>query len=221
MVRWLLLLAACKPHEVEQKPVEPERPIDAAIDALVPDARVKVVPPATPVRLAEGDAACAIMSDATVRCADGAPDVRAVKSLATADGTACALLDDGSVSCWGKIGWSGKTAVTPTGVLGVTGVTKLWVRPHLGCGQVANGLICWGAIDPQGHPAISGMRQPTPAVDVACEPPPPPPKPSKKKPKKPPPPPPPPKECGTAIEYVERVPVPSAKCALTGGELRC
>ena len=87
-----------------------------------------------------------------------------------ADATACALLDDGSVACWGRIAWHGKAEDTakPAGVLGVVGVKQLFVLPGLGCGRVANdSLVCWGDIDPAGHPAKSpANRQPTPAVGV-------------------------------------------------------
>jgi len=109
-----------------------------------------------------------------VRCwgkAATPPELHAVVDLQLADATACALLDDGSVTCWGRIAWHGKAEDTakPAGVLGVTGVKQLFVLPGRACGRVANdSLVCWGDIDPAGHVADAhANRQPTPAVGMA------------------------------------------------------
>ena len=180
----LLLFVACKAKEVEPRPIDAGRPIDAAIDARPLDAPVAKAAP-KPVKLAAGDGAtCAVMADLTVRCwgkndhgqlggsGDGVvtPELHAVKDLQLADATACALLDDGSVTCWGRIAWHGKAEdnAKPAGVLGVTGVKQLFVLPGRACGRVANdALVCWGDIDPSGHVAdVHANRQPTPAVGM-------------------------------------------------------
>src|SRR5512140_3308891 len=184
-----LAAVACRKHEVS-------RPMDAApVDAVpidapaaaVEDAAGKPAPVATKL-VASGDSTCAVMSDLTVRCwggnahgqlgngttADAAtpttPDIRAVKDLQLVDGTACALLDDASVACWGRIGWHGhaEDVLRPTGVLGVIGVTQIFVLGGRACGRVANGsLVCWGNVDARGHFATGPTnRVPTPVVGL-------------------------------------------------------
>ncbi len=184
----LLLVVACKPKEVEPRAIDAGRPADAAIDAPPIDA-APAKAAAKPVKLAAGDATCAVLDDHTVECwgvndhgqlgngtrTDSAVPVplelHAVKDVAIAGGTACALLDDGSVTCWGRIAWHGKVENTlkPAGVLGVVGVTQLFVQPGRACGRVANDqLVCWGDVDPAGHPRdVGAARQPTPAVGFA------------------------------------------------------
>jgi hypothetical protein len=128
------------------------------------------------------------MSDLTLRCwganehgqlgngttADAAtpitPAIRAVNDVQLVDGTACALLDDASVACWGQISWNGRaeTQLTPTGVTGVTGVTQLFVLAGRACARVANdSLVCWGNVDARGHFAAGPTyRAPTPVVGL-------------------------------------------------------
>jgi hypothetical protein len=173
------------------------RPIDAAardappvpIDARPPAPDAAAPPAPTAVKLvASGDSTCAVMSDLTVRCWGGnahgqlgdgltadatrpiRPEIRAVKDLQLADGTACALLDDASVACWGRIGWHGhaEDVLRPTGVLGVIGVKQLFVLAGRACARVANdALVCWGNVDARGHFAAGPTnRAPTPVVGL-------------------------------------------------------
>jgi hypothetical protein len=60
----------------------------------------------------------------------------------------------------------------PTGLLGVIGVTQIFVRSRRACGRVTDGsLICWGNIDARGHFAtgadgVPTYRIPTPVVGL-------------------------------------------------------
>jgi hypothetical protein len=98
------------------------------------------------------------------------PPIRAVKDLQLVDGTACALLDDGSVACWGRIGWHGhaEDVLLPTGVLGVIGVKQIFVLAGRACARVANdSLVCWGNVDARGHFAPGPTnRAPTPTTGL-------------------------------------------------------
>jgi hypothetical protein len=127
------------------------------------------------------------MSDLTLRCWGGnahgqlgngettdapatvTPPIRAVVDLQLADATACALLDDASVACWGQIAWHGRAedVLRPTGVLGVIGVKQIFVLPGRACARVANdSLVCWGNIDARGHFTAGTHRVPTPVVGL-------------------------------------------------------
>jgi hypothetical protein len=193
----LLVLAlaavACR-KQASTRPLDAASPDAAPLDAVTLDAAAVVVdaaakPDPVPTRLvASGDTTCAVMSDLTVRCwggnahgqlgdgttADAAtpvtPDIRAVKDLQLADGTACALLDDASVACWGRIAWHGhaEDVLRPTGVLGVIGVTKIFVVGGRACARLANeSLVCWGNVDARGHfVAETTNRIPTPVVGL-------------------------------------------------------
>jgi hypothetical protein len=166
----------------------PPPPVDAAaVEKPVPDA-AKAPPVPTKIAVA-GGSACAVMSDATVRCwgsnaqgqlGDGTtrdakelvqPKLLHVVDVALADGDACALLDDGSVACWGAIGFGpGRgSASAPTAVAGVTGGKHLFVFPGAGCTSVGGGpLVCWGDVDARGHLGASGAhRVPTPVPGVS------------------------------------------------------
>jgi hypothetical protein len=183
-----LAVVACRKQEVS-RPVDAPPidavPIDAPADAA--DAAAKPAPVATQL-VASGDSTCAVMSDLTLRCWGGnehgqlgngqtgdaatpvVPEIRAVKELQLVDGTVCALLDDASVACWGRIAWHGHTEdiLRPTGVLGVIGVTKLFVLAGRACARVADdSLVCWGNIDARGHlvPRATN-RLPTPVVGL-------------------------------------------------------
>jgi len=189
-----ITLAACNEHrrEVFQDEDAAPAPVRFAIDATPrvapePDAPAKPAP--TMARLvAAGDSTCAVMSDLTLRCwgannhgqlgngttSDTAtpvtPAIRAVKDLQIADATLCALLDDGSVACWGRIGWHGhpEDILQPTGVLGMTRVTQIFVLPGRACARLANdSLVCWGNVDGRGHPAARPTyRAPTAVVGL-------------------------------------------------------
>jgi hypothetical protein len=129
-------------------------PLDASAAAVV-DAAAPAAP--VPVKLvASGDSTCALLSDRTLRCWGGnahgqlgngltadatrpiAPEIRAVKDLQLADATACALLDDASVACCGRIGWHGhaEDVLRPTGVPGAdaSGAARV-VRRVFHCGS--------------------------------------------------------------------------------------
>ena len=67
--------------------------------------------------------------------------------------TTCAILNDGSMRCWGKgnrgeLGIGGTsdsaTPVTPTGFGAGSGVTKVSTGWEHVCAQIADGLKCWG-----------------------------------------------------------------------------
>jgi hypothetical protein len=158
-------------------------------DAGAPEPDAAVKPPPTITRLvAAGDSTCAVMSDLTLRCwgannhgqlgndtttdtADPVtPPIRAVKDLQLADATACALLDDGSVACWGRIGWHGhpEDVLQPTGVLGVTHVTQIFVFAGRACARLAtDALVCWGNVDARGYVAAKpSYRAPTAVVGL-------------------------------------------------------
>jgi len=183
-----LAAVACRKHEAS-RPLDAASPDAVPIDApaAVADAAGKPAPVATKL-VASGDSTCATMSNLTVRCwggnahgqlgdgttADAAtsitPEIRAVKDLQLVDGTACALLDDASVACWGRIGWHGhaEDILRPTGVLGVIGVKQIFVLAGRACARVANdSLVCWGNVDARGHFALGPTnRAPTAVVGL-------------------------------------------------------
>jgi alpha-tubulin suppressor-like RCC1 family protein len=192
-----ITLAACRDHGGEPFGAEDAAAIVAAvasIDAARPALDAAVIADGGPPELAilrlvaGGDSTCAIMADLTLRCwgsnshgqlgdgttADAAtpvtPPIRAVKDLQIADATACALLDDGSVACWGRIGWHGHSEeiVRPTGVLGVIGVTQIFVLAGRACARLVNhSLACWGNVDASGHfTAKLTHRAPTAVVGL-------------------------------------------------------
>jgi hypothetical protein len=60
----------------------------------------------------------------------------------------CAVVDGGSVVCWGDL---------PKTVAGVTGATAISLRPDAACAIVAGGhVVCWGKGDPVEVPGIEG-----------------------------------------------------------------
>jgi hypothetical protein len=172
----LVLLLACgsKQHDAPPPPVadaKVEHPTDATL------ATIDAAPAAgaVAIKLAGGDAFCAVMSDRSLRCWHVHGDVETmplhgVIDVVIAGDTACALLDDHSVSCWGDIGWQNgdKTTLAPTGVTGVIGVKKLFVQPRRGCATTeTDAFVCWGDVDAKGHPTVEGRRrQPTPVVGI-------------------------------------------------------
>jgi len=187
-----LALVACK-HEAAPVSVLQDGSAVAATDAAaiaVPiDAPAAAVAP-TAVKVALGaHAACAVMSDRTVRCwgsndsgqlGDGtqkdsaipvAPKLRGVQDLALGDDHACALLDDASVACWGKIAFGPKPGPTlvPTGVIGVHDMTRVFAVGGASCATAkAGALVCWGDVDARGHVTQTGAHHtpaPVPGID--------------------------------------------------------
>ncbi len=183
-----ILALACRTHDAGRPLDAAPRDARTAVDAAAVDALA--APPALVATklVASGDSTCAVMSDLTARCwganahgqlgnggtADSAapitPAIHAIKDLQLVDGTACALLDDASVACWGRIGWHGhaEDVLRPTGVLGVIGVTQIFVLAGRACARVANqSLVCWGNVDARGHFATGPTyRAPTPVAGV-------------------------------------------------------
>jgi hypothetical protein len=189
----VIAAAACRQREhswpIDAVPADATpadaRPIDAPV---VEENTATESPPIVTRIVAAGDSTCTVMSDLTLRCwganahgqlGDGTtsdhaapviPAIRAVKDLQLAEGTACALLDDGSVACWGRIGWHGhaEDVLRPTGVGGVIGVTQIFVLADRACARVTSGaLVCWGNVDARGHFAAgSAHRAPTSVVGL-------------------------------------------------------
>ena len=157
----------------------------AVIDAGVPDAGGETAPLATAIATA-GGATCAVISDRTLRCwgkndhgqlGDGttadraspvSPKLRGVTQLAMGGDAACAIVDDKSVACWGRIGWRGAGDVlVPTGVLGVTGIARIWVLGDRACARSDKGaVVCWGDVDASGRAGHGLHRLPTPVVGL-------------------------------------------------------
>jgi Regulator of chromosome condensation (RCC1) repeat len=187
------VLGACKkPRKTPPSPLQ-----DAAIHAVPVDGEVAIdaavaveqAPVATKV-VVGAHAACALLSNATVRCwgrnelgqlGDGtqvdsarpvAPKLRGVEDLVMSDDHACALLDDTSVACWGKIGYGDAAhLVEPTAVPGVRGVVRIFAIGGAGCATEKDGaLVCWGDVDTRGHITTTGAHHaptPVPGVDHA------------------------------------------------------
>ena len=128
-------------------------------------------PPAKPVptKVVVGvHASCAVMSDRDVallgreragparrrhdrRSPDAGrrPRLKGVQDVVLGAAHACALLDDGSVACWGDIGF-GKAdhLAQPTGVPGVNDAKHVFAVGAASCATMSNGaFVCWGDID--------------------------------------------------------------------------
>jgi alpha-tubulin suppressor-like RCC1 family protein len=71
------------------------------------------------------------------------------KQVALASQFACALLEDGSVSCWGtgRVANDGKAQenARPTPVVGVKGALELAASGVVACARTGQGAVCWGA----------------------------------------------------------------------------
>jgi alpha-tubulin suppressor-like RCC1 family protein len=115
--------------------------------------------------VAGGIDTCALLTDETVRCwgdnslgQTGAvdvtsqrfmpvaqPDVAHVKDLALGWERACALLDDGTVSCWGRSDEGGAYGPRPTPVSGLSNVIQIGVGERHTCALLQDGTVsCWG-----------------------------------------------------------------------------
>jgi len=179
-------LCACAKHkDAPPSPLQDGAPAAIAIDAapIAIDAPPpREAPTATKV-VVGAHAACAILSDLSVRCWGGntegqlgngstrgstvpvVPNVRGVKDLVMGDDFACALIDDTSVVCWGKIGY-GKDhrLLVPTAAPGVRDIVRIFAVGGAACGTAkAGALVCWGDVDPRGHVTTTGnSHAPTP-----------------------------------------------------------
>ena len=188
-----LALVACKHETAPVSVLQDGAPVaisDAAAIAPPVDAAAAAAAAPTAVKVVVGaHAACAVMSDRSVRCwgannrgqlGDGtqkdsatpvAPAIRGVQDLALGDDHACALLDDASVACWGNIGFGAKPGPTlvPTGVVGVHDMTRVFAVGGASCATAKDGpLVCWGDVDARGHVTQSGAHHtpaPVPGVD--------------------------------------------------------
>jgi len=88
-----------------------------------------------------------------------------VAQIGVGSGFACALLDDGSIRCWGRNphGQLGDGTTedrpSPVTVLGIDGATQLAVGSHRACARLEDGAVhCWGML-----PAPDGrVDRPTP-----------------------------------------------------------
>jgi hypothetical protein len=190
VVKYLAVLAlvACKPTKELPPPKDAPaaRSGDAAV-ALVIDA-----PPAKPAatKVAVGlHTSCTVMSNHTSRCwgandkgqlGDGTtadrpapvtPQVVGVQDVVLGASDGCALLDDGSVSCWGDIGYGKNTRLlVPTGVPGVNDAKRVFVVGAAACATMASGaFVCWGDVDVKGHLRLGGAREhrmPTPSAGI-------------------------------------------------------
>src|SRR4051812_28165376 len=75
----------------------------------------------------------------------------AAVAVTTGDDFACALLDDGTVQCWGgndygQLGNGTTTgAMVPTIVPGLTGVTAIAAGEYHACAVQSGAVKCWGA----------------------------------------------------------------------------
>lgn len=167
------------PEEVDGGVLVCETPLDTAQDCgacgVQCVARCGEGACVTPVSLALGsDHTCALMSDGTVTCwgknnqgqlgappesvAQSAtplpvPGVEGAVEVVAAHELSCALIDGGTVRCWGRnnesqlgAGDAGVTSMpTPTAVLDLTDATGLWAANANVCARRRNGqLLCWG-----------------------------------------------------------------------------
>ncbi len=184
-------LGACRKHgKAPPSPLQDGAPSAAVADAppLPPDApAAREAPTATKVVVGP-HAACAVMSDATVRCwggnsegelGDGTtrsstvpvnPNLRGIKDLVLGDGFACALVDDSSVTCWGQIGYGKeRRTLVPAAAPGVRGIVRIFAVGGAACATARSGaLVCWGDVDTRGHITATGASHaptPVPGVD--------------------------------------------------------
>ncbi|GEM_PF-3254726 len=188
----VLIVVACAKHQdkAPPSPLQDGSSVVASLDAPVVAIDAPVIrESATAVKVVVGaTSACALLSDATVRCwgangsgqlGDGStlasqtpvkPNVRGVEGLVLGDDFACGLLDDSSVACWGKIGFGkGRKALAPAAAPGVHDIVKLFAIGGAACGSdKAGALVCWGDVDARGHVSTAGASHaPTPVPGLS------------------------------------------------------
>src|SRR5688572_7054663 len=100
-----------------------------------------------------GERCPAVCPAATPVCSTGA--CRAVKRIAPGHTHACALIDDGTVRCWGANddgrlgdGTKDRRATPGPGLVGVADVVQLATGTDHSCAVTENGSVwCWGSND--------------------------------------------------------------------------
>ena len=183
------------------RPVAAHR-IGAEVAEPVPQ-RVADLPPATDVACGSAHA-CARLADGTVRCwgAGGSgelgqeraidengewsmhapvnPMLSDVKTIRTTSESTCALLDDGTVHCWGRYEFGIDLVeapdrctngivclLTPRRLPGIDGLTELQIGGRYVCGQKQGGeLVCFGPGSGPGTPSL-GEASPPPFTQFA------------------------------------------------------
>ena len=86
------------------------------------------------------------------------PGIANAKQVVAGQNHGCALLGDGTVTCWG---YSGKKQ-TATPVAGLTGVTALFVEAgrEETCAQTPAATLCWGASqEPKALEGLTGVKK--------------------------------------------------------------
>ncbi|MEO6771404.1 MAG: RCC1 domain-containing protein, partial [Kofleriaceae bacterium] len=184
------LWSCAKHRDAPRSPLQDGAVVAIAIDAapIAIDAPPPREPPTATKVVVGAHAACAILSDATVRCwggnfegqlGDGStrgstvpmqPNVRGVEDLVMGDDFACALLDDSSVVCWGKLGYGKEhRLLAPAAAPGVRGIARIFAVGGAACATAkAGALVCWGDVDARGHVTTSGnSHAPTPVPGLA------------------------------------------------------
>jgi alpha-tubulin suppressor-like RCC1 family protein len=137
--------------------------------ALVPAASAGALPKATAISAAS-DHACALLSDAAVKCwgsngsgqlghgthagrltAVAVDGLAGATAVSTAPETSCALLANGSASCWGdnrfgELGDGTKTSSSiPVAVQGLSGAVSVSTGGSSACALlVGHTVVCWG-----------------------------------------------------------------------------
>jgi hypothetical protein len=76
------------------------------------------------------------------------PGIPNVKRVAVSLGAACAVLEGGTLVCWGALGVPGPASASPTPVRGITNAVDVQVSTRGGCVLRADGTVtCWGDND--------------------------------------------------------------------------
>lgn len=86
------------------------------------------------------------------------PGVTGAKQVAAGQNHACALLGDGTVTCWG---YSGKKQL-PTAIAGVAGATAMFTQTHRDdtCVLTKDATLCWGEKgEAKANPDLAGVTK--------------------------------------------------------------
>ncbi len=165
---------------------------DAAADAPVEDVVLEPRDPIEEVRLGSLQSVCVRRASGTVDCwggrvvnygpAPGQPieGVRGATSICAGNGYGCALVEGGTVSCWGRnddgvLGdgtRESRSYAAP--VVGVRDVVELACSAHYPCARTATGdVLCWGPAwwgEVVGPTTARRVRLPAPARSIAVSP---------------------------------------------------